>query len=576
MNNQFQVVVPHNQSGETGRTVLWVSELPENITEMDLEQFFQDYKESILVIQINRGRGMMDSFVPRSLTATVIFKDHKRADDARRGLNLRKLRGKTIRIMWHEKDNSQRYNNQGNLFIKNIALDVKPREFYEQFLQFGDILSAKVCEDEEGNHNGYGYVSYYSPESADRAIQALDEKEVWSQIVEVKRFQKKNERLNALITNKNIYVKNLPLNYTEIDVKNLFLKFGNITWAKNMIDNKGRKSAIVAFDSEDSTKHAIEGMKNFTLDGNELYVETLMKKSDRKKLLSSRINDSNWKLNTQFKNCNLHIRNLPYDVNEEYLHQVFSKYGEIKSVKIPKYILVTKVANEFKEQEMSKGFGYVCFTEQENAKKAIEELNGKILPNYENWKRPLLIDIFMPKHERNQFFSRFQQQYNQTGKQQLPILNPIISPYGRGSNFNMNLQFHPNLMKHIRHPQMVQPGVPTSFHPHMKSKPQQIFVQHRQPQNVPAIKSEDPDVKYLESLEDESAKRDYLGEFIFKKIENHPYAQSHNFTIDTIGKITGMILGIDDLNEIVDITLNHDNLTARITEALTLLEGQSA
>jgi polyadenylate-binding protein len=470
--------------------------------------------------------------------------------------------------MWHEKDNNIRYNNQGNLFIKNISLNVKPREVYEKFLEFGDIISAKLCEDEEGNHNGYGYVSYYTQESAERAINSLDDKIVWDEKLEVKRFQKKNERLNSLTTNKNIYAKNLPQRFGDKEVKELFGTFGNITWAKVMTDTMGRKSAIVSYETEESTKKAIEGLKNYKLDGEELYVESLMKKSDRKKLLSSRISDSNWRLNAQFKNCNLHIRNVPENVNEEYLHEVFSKFGEIKSVKIPKYILVTKVRNEFKEIPMSKGFGYVCFTDSENAKKAKEEMNGKFLPHYETWKRPMLIDFFMPKHERKQFFFRFQQQYNPNNKQQLPILNPIITPYGQNNPFQMHLQFHPNLMKHVKQHQLMQPHGP---YIHNIKKQQQKFNQ-----NPSISKSEDPDIKYMDSLEEETAKRDYLGEIIFKKIENHPYAQQHNFTIDNIGKITGMILGIDDLNEIVDIAVNHDNLTARIAEALTLLEGHNA
>ena len=145
--------------------------------------------------KFGNSRGV-DSFHPRSSNATVIFKDHGKADEARKGLNMRKLRGKTIRIMWHERDNNIRYNTQGNLFIKNIALDVNARQFYERFLQCGDIISAKLIEDEEGNHNGYGYVSYYENESADKAIAELNNKEVWpGSKLEVARFQKKNERL---------------------------------------------------------------------------------------------------------------------------------------------------------------------------------------------------------------------------------------------------------------------------------------------------------------------------------------------------------------------------------------------
>jgi polyadenylate-binding protein len=549
MNSQLQVVVPQNPSIENGRTMLFISELPENISEVELDTFFADFKESMAHIMINKSNPKADLYSQRT-TATIIFKDHRRADEARKNLNLRKIRGKTIRIMWHEKDNSIRYGTQGNLFIKNVSAEVKPREFYEKFLQYGDIVSAKLGEDEEGNHYGYGYVSYYNPESAEAAIRALNDKEIWDgQKLEVQRFQRKNERFSSLTVNKNLYVKNLPERFTEDKLKSLFNKYGTITWAKLMTDSNERKSAIISYDSEEAVNKAREGLNGTIQDGQELYVDSLMKKSDRKKILSTRITDNNYKLNSQFKNCNLHLRNLPYDAEETHLHDVFTKFGEVKSVKIPKFLLVTKVNGQLKEIPMSKGFGYVCFVEQDAARKAIEEMNGKFLPNFENVKRPILVDFFMPKYERKQMLNRLQIQA--PGK-----AYPFMNPYGAqmGIPFNM----HPNLAKHVRNPVYSNPQTkqPRNF-----MTPQQV-----------AVKPDDPDIKYLNSLEDDAARRDYLGEFIFKRIENHPYAQSHTFTIDTIGKITGMILGIQDISEIVDITINNDNLTARISEALGLLE----
>jgi len=221
-------------------------------------------------------------------------------------------------------------------------------------------------------------------------------------------------------------------------------------------------------------------------------------------------------------------------------------------------ILVTKVKNEFKELPMSKGFGYVCFVEQESAKKAKEEMNNTFIPGFETAKRPLLIDFFMPKYERKQMLTRLQQYYP---NKQLPIMNPY------GNAFGLPMNFPPNLAKHVKPQNMIH-----HQNQYVKPKPQDT---NSLPNNLNVVnRTDDPDVKYLRSLEDDSAKKDYLGEFIFKKIENHPLAQNYNFTIDTIGKITGMILGIEDINEIADIALNHENLSARISEALNLLNAQ--
>jgi RNA recognition motif-containing protein len=575
MNNSLKVVVP-NQSGTTERNVLWVSELPDTITEKDIEIFFGDYKDNVIVIQIYRSGRVIDYFAPKSLNATIIFRDNSVADEARRGLNMRKLRGKTIRIMWHEKDNRERYNNMGNLFVKYVPGEVKPREFYEKFADFGDIVSAKLCEDEEGIHLGYGYVNYYNKESADNAIQALNDKEVWpGQVLEVAHFQKKNERLQSLSVNKNLYVKNLPVEFNEENVKSFFVKYGTVTWTKVYLDEQNRKSAIVSYDNESSANMAKE-LNGFNLLGNELYVDTLQKRTDRKRILSSKINDNNYRLNSQFKNCNLHIRNLPYEITEEALHEVFSKFGEIKSVKIPKMLLTTKVMGQFKEYLMNKGFGYVCYFDQESTRAAKEELNGKIFPGYENWKRPMLIDLFMPKYERNQILNRLNQ--DPTGKEM-----PFMNQFG-ARQFAMPFNMNPQMAKGVRVNMHQTQQNNFKRGPRNQAQVEQITenlnttpIVNNLTYPIPAtLKVDDPDIKYLHSLEDESAKRDYLGEFLFRKIENNPLILNNNHTIDTIGKITGMILGIEEISEIVDITLNHENLTLRISEAINLIDNHGA
>ena len=58
---------------------------------------------------------------------------------------------------------------------------------------------------------------------------------------------------------------------------------------------------------------------------------------------------------------------------------------------------------------------------------------------------------------------------------------------------------------------------------------------------------------------------------MFKKIEQHPIAQNHNLDVETISRITGMILGIENIEEIYGITINNENITARIKEGLELL-----
>jgi hypothetical protein len=175
------------------------------------------------MIQINRRQ--IESSAPKNIHATVNFKDHNRADEARRReLNMRKIKGKTIRVISNETDNSIRYNNQANLFIKNIPTNI--REFYEEFAKFGDILSAKYSEDEESNPLGYD--NYYDGESADNSLKYFKNNSVWGNTLDVQRFQKKKERQNNLDTKKNHSVKNLP-NSLPVNEKNQIPSFLSTT-----------------------------------------------------------------------------------------------------------------------------------------------------------------------------------------------------------------------------------------------------------------------------------------------------------------------------------------------------------
>ena len=554
-------IPPQNQ---LGKTVLFISELPDNILDTELEDFFSDFRDNILMIQIDRNAKIYDPFNARKPKATIIFKDHDKADEARNTLNMKRLKGKALNIMWHEKDNSIRYNNTANIFVKGIPPEIKPREVFELFNKYGEIISVKICEDEDGNLLGYGYINYYSLDSAENAIKELNKKKIWGSVLEIGHFQKKNERLQSNLGNNSIYIKNIPDKINESEIKDLFKKFGEITWSKVLSDNSGRKFAIIVFSSTESASKAKEEINDKKIDNNEigLYVDLLQKKSERKRFLISKIGDINNKLNQEFKNCNLYIKNLPYDLTDEKLREIFSKYGEIKSVKISKFTLVTKIKDELKEIEQSRGFGYVCYTNPESATKAIEDLNEKNLPGYENAKRPVIISLFMPKYERKQFLNKLQSNPMSRFPLIMGLPYNIMPPMIPNGNYNQRYRNNYNRKN------KKQNNYNTNNNNSNNNNNVHNNINHTN------NKEDELNLSYLESLENDEAKKEYLGEFLFKKIESHPLAHKKNFTIDIIGRITGMILGIQDIKEIYDITVNDDILTSRINEALNLLESQ--
>ena len=79
-------------------------------------------------------------------------------------------------------------------------------------------------------------------------------------------------------------------------------------------------------------------------------------------------------------------------------------------------------------------------------------------------------------------------------------------------------------------------------------------------------------IEHLNSLEDDLEKKDYLGGILYSNIENNDIIKKKEFSSYIIGKITGMILGIDDMNEKIEICEDINLLNDNINEALMILK----
>lgn len=63
----------------------------------------------------------------------------------------------------------------------------------------------------------------------------------------------------------------------------------------------------------------------------------------------------------------IYVGNLPYSVDGEKLKELFNEFGDIEEA--------TVISDKFSGR--SKGFGFVTFTNDDDAKKAIEAMNDK-------------------------------------------------------------------------------------------------------------------------------------------------------------------------------------------------------
>ena len=83
---------------------------------------------------------------------------------------------------------------------------------------------------------------------------------------------------------------------------------------------------------------------------------------------------------------NIYVGNLPYSVNDDQLREMFAAVGTVDSARV--------ISDRFSGQ--SKGFGFVEMPNDDEARKAIDELNGRDMGG-----RPLKVNEARPRPERS-------------------------------------------------------------------------------------------------------------------------------------------------------------------------------
>lgn len=113
-----------------------------------------------------------------------------------------------------------------NIFVKKIHKDVRPKEFHDFFSKYGNIVSAKLVEDDEGDTVGCGFVLYDSVEAAKTAIKEANNFEWKGKKIYVGQFIKNRPKKQPQFNT--VYVKNLPKKLSQDDIRKMFSTYGEI------------------------------------------------------------------------------------------------------------------------------------------------------------------------------------------------------------------------------------------------------------------------------------------------------------------------------------------------------------
>ena len=388
------------------KKVIYLGGLPPDVDKYELNQFILSQgKFNIEEMMTHNGK---KSF------AYIKFKTKEEANEALKVLHLKEFKNYIIKaepFKSSNKKDKQKFNT--NLFVKNLPKDCTPKDVFEIFSKFGTIDSIELKNAPNGECIGYGYVDFATEEDANKAMEALDQTKFKDHIINVTLFTPKEKRMENLNNNNQylipmLVVLKMPSDMDSAGLKNVFDIYGQI-----MISGIVNEPPLFLLESG-KYKDRIEELRNINKYGIILYtkkeealaaINQLQSKYDLiltendSKIIEKVRKEKHDSMKAKYEGANLVIKNLPKEVDDTILFEIFKKYGPISSARVQTQGVMKDIKDEKgnlidkKFIYESKGFGYVLFKKSEDAQKAKNELNEQEI-EHKGLKLKLIIENF--------------------------------------------------------------------------------------------------------------------------------------------------------------------------------------
>ena len=344
-----------------------------------------------------------------------------RLEDAERALdtmNYTTIRGRQCRISWAQRDPTMRKTGVGNVFIKNLAKSIDDKTLRDTFSVFGNIISCRVMTNSSGESRGYGFVHFDNDDMSQAAIKMCNGKVIADQQVTVMPFKSRRDRQsNDRSTFTNVYVNNIPVGTPKEKVQEIFTPFGAITscLVSNAADSKNRGTTYAFINFADPVQasaaiNALNGADPFN-STKKLLVTQAQTRETRERQLREVFEQRRLERAKKYQGINVYTKNLPENMDDNGLRELFSKFGNISSTKV--------MMNP--QNGKSRGFGFVCFTTPEEATKAVSGMNQQMVDG-----KPLYVSLAQRKDVRRAALEmQFAQQQKIPGMAHQPMYPPL-------------------------------------------------------------------------------------------------------------------------------------------------------
>ncbi|KAI5283277.1 Protein phosphatase PP2A regulatory subunit B [Ascosphaera acerosa] len=333
-----------------------------------------------------------------------------------------------------------------NVYVKNIEASTTNEEFHNLFAPFGDITSSSIARTEDGKSRGFGFVNFTKHEAAAAAVEKLNDSDHKGLKLYVGRAQKKHEREEELrrqyeasrvekaskYTGVNLYVKNLTDDIDDDKLREIFGRFGPITSARVMRDThhaapeKEKKEAEAEAEAEKTEK---EEEKRDAEKDKENVKETKEEEEKEEKKEEKKVEEKVEEKTEEKEETK--AEEAKGEKKEETKEETKSdKTEEAKEEKDKS----GKPAKPARKLGKSKGFGFVCFANPDDASKAVTEMNQQMVNG-----KPLYVALAQRKDVRRSQLEASIQARNQIRQQQAaaaagmpqPFMQPVFYPPGQ-------------------------------------------------------------------------------------------------------------------------------------------------
>lgn len=186
-----------------------------------------------------------------------------------------------------------------NVYVKNLPETITEEQLKTMFTPFGNVQSSVIMKGDDGSvSKGFGFVNFEDTESAEKAVEEMNNKDYEGRTIFVGRAQKRHERDSELrqkfeqmkmeqmtkYQGVNLYVKNLDDDLDEEKLRGVFDSFGTITSCKVMSDPKGGSKGFgfVCFNTPEEATKAVTEMNGKIVGSKPLYVGLAQRKDARK------------------------------------------------------------------------------------------------------------------------------------------------------------------------------------------------------------------------------------------------------------------------------------------------------